>query len=467
MSLRDLCRSVAQRARSRLDLTPFGVPATLRVAEKIGAQGEATLEPPASGNLDEIRRRIERALAAGETVDARDLRHAPWCIFAPDAPFSTNAQLLQDLLEQIAARARRPIFRSLAAAYLYFFDPDSRAVQIVGRFLAQRIVKLGAPWTRAEAEIGLFSSVSAPGLVAETALASDHTPDQVFADLGVADPGALAGFGKHAVFRGLEEIAARSNAAPLERLARVRDWSTLRGRLRYDEARSRVANALLLPFGDTIPDDEAQQEYLAFLLPLMGDPRTAPGRWTGCEKAQDILRRWLTKVALRQFFEVVDRVAPPEHWSYRRAFWSALYDRHYISDAWVVFESHGARTARAMFGKDISFATFDGGGVQTGHSALLLRIGSLIVAEWSNNGKCSIWNQARGEDGPAMFRKGYKAAELRKEIISGRPGQRKAPEQGVFLHHGSPEYRWQGEIRDYLGRNVNIYLRPSEYELRS
>ncbi len=422
------------------------------------------LSPPASENLDEIRRRIEAALAAGETIMARDLRHAPWCIFAPDAPFSADAKLLQALLAQIAARARRRIFRSLASAYLYFFDPDSRVVEMVGQFLGERAQSLGAPWTRAEAEIGLFSSRMAADLVAQAALASDRTPDEIFSELGFKDAAALAGFGKHAVFRGLEEIATRNGDA-LERLARVRAWSVRNERLRYDEARSRVADALLLPFGDRIPGEQVQQAYLDFILPLMGDPRTAPGKWVGCEKAQAILRRWLTKVALQQFLDVVDRVAPAELWSYRRAFWGALYERNYISDAWVVFENNGAQMARQMFGKDISFATFEGGGVQPGHSALLLRIGSLTVAEWSHNGRCSIWNEARGEDGPALFKRGYRAPELRKEIIGGPPGRRKAPEQGVFVHNGSENYTWQSEIADYLWRNLSISLRRSDYEV--
>lgn len=466
MNLRDACRVFAQDRPNREKSLPS--PATALLAERLDALIVASAGAPLpNDDLDAISRRIDQALATGAPVSRKDLRHSPWCIFSTQTPLATDPGRLNELLRQIVALGRPRLFRTLAAAYLHFFDPNAVAVRSVAAFLVRHIEDLGRPWTRAHREVELFNPAAGVERVAAKALARGCAPDAVFKELGFHDPAALAGFRKRAFLRGLELIANGGNAEPLKRLNLVRDWASVDGKPRYEEARAQVANALLLPFGETTPDEHIRDKYLGVVLPLLGDPRTSPGRWVGCERAEAIVRRWLTEASLRQFFEVVDQVAAPEHWIYRRAFWNALYERNYIDEAWVVFESHGAKEAKRMFGKDISFAVFEGGGVQTGHSTLLLRIGSLVVAEWSHNGKCSIWDEDLGETAPRLFQRTYDASALRKEIAPSRPGQRGSPDQGVFIHHGSLSYSWQMNIAAFLKKRRNINLRESDYRVRS
>jgi hypothetical protein len=158
---------------------------------------------------------------------------------------------------------------------------------------------------------------------------------------------------------------------------------------------------------------------------------------------------------LRQFFEVVDRVAKPEQWDYRHAFWNAIYRKGYITDAWVVFDVHGEREAKRLFRHTINFARFDNA-VQRGSAVLLLRIGSLVVAEWSQNGKCRIWDGSKGERGPKLYKQSYNVSEVRPD---------RNPE-GTFTHFLSDSYRWQGEIADYLRRHCNIRLSIDDYRVR-
>jgi hypothetical protein len=193
----------------------------------------------------------------------------------------------------------------------------------------------------------------------------------------------------------------------------------------------------------------------------MGDPRTNASGWIGCDGAALVVRKWLTELALRQFFDIVDKVAPAELWGHRRAFWGALEKKGYIDDAWVVFEGHGASAARSAFGREISFGTFSSGGVQPGHSVLLLRIGTLVVIEWSHNGKCRIWDENSGERPPALFQSAYRAVDLRKEVSQAGPTG-----QGIFVHHGSSNYHWQAQIAAFLKERRNIRLAKSSYELR-
>lgn len=460
MSLRDVCRAFAQDRPSRE--RPVPLPATMLLAERLGAlMVQDAVKRPPGDDLDAISGRIAAALARGEVASRKDLRHAPWCIFATRTPLAADSRRLDELLRQIAALGRPRPFRALAAAYLHYFDPASNPVRVVAAFLVRHIEHLGEPWTSAHRAAALFTPATGTEQLAKVALTAGRTPDAVFRELGFPDPTMLADFRKHTFFRGLEVIAKGDNADPLKRLDLVRDWASANGKPRYEEARARVANALLLPFGETTPAQDMRDRYLAVVLPILGDPRISPGKWVGCENAEKIVRRWLTEASLRQFFEVVDKVATPEHWIYRRAFWSGLHDRGYIGEAWVVFDGYGASEARRIFGKEISFGVFEGGGVQQGHSTLLLRIGSLVVAEWSHNGKCRIWDEDSGIPAPRLFQKNYSAADLRKEYAQSGPSG-----QGIFSHHGSLTYSWQKNIAAFLKARRNIVLRPSDYEVR-
>ncbi len=104
-----------------------------------------------------------------------------------------------------------------------------------------------------------------------------------------------------------------------------------------------MVNALVLPYRDRMPSKGDQASLLSFLMPRFGDPRVKAGNWIGMEAAASIVKRWLTEVALRQFFDVVDTIAPERMWRFPAAFWGAYHKRDAILNAWVVF----GPTARA------------------------------------------------------------------------------------------------------------------------
>lgn len=459
MSLRNICRSFAV-SKSLPPRMPAEA-ATLRVARRLDA-GEVAPTRPLEDELETACERIHAALALGSPISNRDLRRAPWCIFTTSRPLKDEPTLLAQLLNEIAARARIRIFRALATVYLHFFDPNSATIRLIADFLSEQLDRVGSPWKSAHEAAQIFSPQTAARRIASIALERGTSPDSVFESLGFVKMPALGALREHVYLLGLEELATRRDITPLKRLELVREWATEGKDLRFKQTRTPMANALLLPFDGAMPEKSIRDAYLAFLLPLIGDPRTNPKDWIGSDDAARIARRWLTELALRQFFDIVDKVAPLELWAYRRAFWGALEKEGYIGDAWVVFESQGASAARSAFGRNISFGTFGSyGGVQPGHSALLLRIGTLVVVEWSHNGKCRIWDENSGHKPPPMFQTTYRASELRKEVSQAGPTG-----QGVFIHHGSRNYHWQSQIAAFLKERRNIQLSKSSYELR-
>ncbi len=462
MSLRDSLKSFAQ-ASPHIPLLPQ-VPATIAAANRIMITGGATLRPPE--NLDSISERISGRLEKREGLDLRDLRRAPWCIWSSCSPLCVKQHLVERLLGQIADAGRRKIYRMLAKAWLYHFKPNGLCISLIGNFLSRHAGELGDPWSEAHRNLCIFDPTAGPARIIDGAARSGLSPDDIFGRFGFRDTLLATGYRQQLYRLGFQRCESENIGKPMDRLEMVRQWTYRNGRVRFEGLKTAAVRASLDPFGDEMPDERTRDALLDFVVGLLHDPRSNPGRWTDCAKSEKITRRWLTEQSLRQFFDVVERAARQDHWSYRRAFWNALYKRQYIEDAWVVFEDKGAATAQDLFGKNLGFGRFERGtGFQPGHSVLILRIRGLTVADWSHNSPCSIWGETDGENGPRLYNGLYSVSELRKRH-QGDDSEQNMASQGVFWQRGSDSYRWQGFIAEYLRKRRGIILSSSDYRLR-
>ena len=140
-------------------------------------------------------------------------------------------------------------------------------------------------------------------------------------------------------------------------------------------------------------------------------------------------------------------------WSSRRKFWSAYYDKGYIEEAWVVFGRRGAAIARYTPGTPdwhaiISFGTFIGDSTGDQRQAvLLMKLGSLIIADWSHNGCCHIWLPSNN-NAPKLFKREY----FRSDLTIGSDFE----QPHVKL--------WQTEIHNYIRANTGFWM-PDEDHL--
>ena len=94
-------------------------------------------------------------------------------------------------------------------------------------------------------------------------------------------------------------------------------------------------------------------------------------------------------------------MASPEHWDYRRAFWTALHDWSHRGRLGNFRKLPAPRKPARLFGQNAALGLLEG--MQPGHAVLLICIPGLIVAEWSHNNPCSIWD-GEGEIGPRLYR---------------------------------------------------------------
>ena len=424
--------------------------------------GEVRTRRPPTEDLDDFSWRISYLLDTDDPLDRRDLLRAPWCIWTSARPLSRKPVLVERLLARIGDADRRNVYRMLAAAWLHNFKFGDLCVPLIGNFLKEHIGDLGHPWKEAQTALQIFDAATGPETIVDAAFENDCTPDDILSGIGFRDRLPAMGFREHLYALGFERTTKGTNTDPLDRLRILRTWTYADGKVQFQPLKTAAVRAALDPFGDETPDEKTRDAVLDFVLLLLQDPRLRPEGWTGCAKSELIARRWLTEQSLRQFFAVLNKFGRKDQGAYQRAFWMALFQRQYIDDAWVVFESEGAREAQRLFGQSAGFGRIEG--FQPGHSVLLLNIRGLTVAEWSHNNPCSIWDETDGALGPKLSQSSYLASELKKQH-RGDNTPANMISQGIFWHYGAVRYRWQSQIAAYLRNRRRIILNPSDYEV--
>ncbi|MBZ8134380.1 EH signature domain-containing protein [Afifella sp. IM 167] len=461
-SLRDVCREIrgARPPALRLPEIPSVTVVSKQFGERVGY-----LEQPRAKDLDEVAAHILDQIRGGEGLSSRELRESAWCLWETSPALATEKDVLDELLMALARSERPRAYRSFAASYLASFDAGLPGISTVVRVLGALAGRAGQPWNELHRELSLFDLSAGPEHVAKRALADRCSPTEVLQATGLRALDATSGFARACVQVLLRHLAEGAIADPDERLEHAHAAAIVDGRLRFEEQGPDFAGALVRPFAGATPDKAIRDRYLDVLLSLFGDPRLYPARWSRIPEAKSVILGWLTEQSLRQFLDVVDRVAVERMWKYRRAFWEAVYDAGLIEEAWVAFAPSGAAEARRAFGKTTSFASLyapPGRQVEAGHAVLLLRIGGAIVAEWSHNGRCNIWSNPGMRDMPSLYRRNYSSDELRhgSEVTDAPDGPRFA-----VAHHHPETLSWQRKVSEKIYRMTGIRIRESQYRI--
>lgn len=465
MSLRQACSEIA---RARLWLKPLpDTPRMVQCLAEVEKYASGGTEAPHNIDLDEVAARVLAAYETGNSPSRRDLRATPWCLWTTRPALAEHAEPLQRFLRDFVLRRGNGLYRRLASSYLLHFALDRPQLEAIGGELASRSVRAGKPWADLQERYQMFHA-GGVGIVAREALQSAERPINFLRKSGLRTVQASSGYARAVHAEGLAVLARGDNRDPLERLNVVKRWSTNEaGGLVHGGEEPQVLDALLRPFGGVRPEKTIRDQFLSVIVAWFGDPRLHAGRWARMQSHADTVRGWLTEQSLRQFFDVIDEVAPDRHWKYRRAFWRAYYDQGDISEAWAILDPSCADVARKMFGKDVSFARWSHGGskqIQAGHAVLLLRIGRCLVADWSHSGSCNIWDDAQARDAPKLWRSSYHSDEIRHP-----PPRNKTKEnlgrQGIFYHQGTESYSWQHSVASFLFSRTNVSMQQKQYRV--
>ncbi len=457
MSLRELVEALPPDWKPKT--APF--PATLRTAEALHAletgrrpREAPQIELPALA-LARLRRQLVACHQSGDWsgLSARDWRFACECLALDSPSLIDEPGFVAAFIGGLeAARPSRSSTNLLARWYVRNFEPGHQGLRPIGAYLAANSHHLRAGWAILHETFGLFDPNPSLNSLAGAFVTVSDDPATVLHELSCQPSLLFSRLFGH-VFVAACRLAAEAAPRDAGWIKGLTGWAFgSGGQFQHGlipGARPAFAEALLRPWAGRQPTEEARSLVVPQLLELMQDPRTNPAGWTGVsETARQVMLDWMTRDALEQFLEVVDESIQQYQsrmWAERRQFWMSYSDRHDIHECWVVFGRRGAALARHLATRKnnpslLNFANFlrDVGG-DPNQAVLLMKIGPLLVADWSHNGRCHIWLPGNPAS-PQLYQPEY----LREDLMSGADFE--------IPHHKN----WQTAIDDYISGYLGL-----------
>jgi hypothetical protein len=271
---------------------------------------------------------------------------------------------------------------------------------------------------------------------------------------------------EHAVRAATPQMLRNQSETGLQRVLQVIAPS---GSPRFAARAADTGRALLSAWldGGPEPAPALQQPVRQILLQWLGDPRLPFGsqRWAAVgDQGTKLMRRWLTRASLDLFFKLIDQYALDAHWRYRHAFWLAYLEKGAINDAWLALGSRTFNAAGTIRDLGGAYGRLKGGTVD--QSALLLRVGPMIVGEFTHNGSLRAW-PADWPDAPRLGETEYAIARLKRPCLPFpvNPYWRKGGEPtGKGLSHiNSTAGYWQGSAAALIEQRVGTKITPVEW----
>lgn len=328
------------------------------------------------------------------------------------------------IVDQGVDRTRKSIDRTIIAAYLRHFPHDHPGFDHLAHVSATVADRHDWPWRQRGDRWALWNPDEGPARLSRALLASE-SPAQLLREAGLDGELATGGFAEEALLAACEAAAQRRGPAAQESGRRL--IALFDGFPATEELNAALAYALLSPWTGGSCTDAHQRLVSGLLVARNGDPRLSPQRWAALrldvlamfpgaqvDAAFAVLRGWLVRATVREFFSVVAKtVERRDQWRERTDFWLAYLDAGYITDAWFAFGTQAGRlAAKFMDDQTMAYATLEGGGATTAQSALIFSIGDIRIAEWSDNGSCRFW-RAADQRAPDLYQRLYHGPALR------------------------------------------------------
>ncbi|WP_457572507.1 EH signature domain-containing protein [Desulfovulcanus sp.] len=429
-------------------------------------------KPPTVENLEEVYKIIQEHFADRNTLNGlspRYLRRAPWILFSlpHNAPgeLGRNKSFTLNYLNWIASQRTSNAANALLTTFLkeypisiQTFDLWRKGIKELLKNTKNSILRLA----KNRCNKFYLLEKDGPQRFCELLLNSKMDPDDLLTEAGLTGQLGIQGFIFSAYMNLLQKIYQSLNTGQTQpellnklfKLSKSNEEGDNKNNLRFSRGAKELAETLLLPYAEGKAPMAHRENIQNFLVTHLGDPRIKKTGWVGInEKAMQIIFSWLVEITLDVFFQLLDATADTI-WKYRKSFWDAYYKRGYIRDAWAILGKDAISIAKRISDKKIFFGQL-AGSYSHNQSVLLMRIDNLIIAEWSHNGKCRIWeiNEKNEKIIPKLYNNDspYNAADLRCNADL---------EQ---VHYSSKTGTWQKKVEGFIRRHTNIKIAKEEY----
>jgi hypothetical protein len=459
MNLRDVCQQVAARSVP-VEIRWHELSRSVAAIERQWA--DVPVRTPSNFELEPIYHRVatvwkkERAL---EGLSTSELRRLPYVLFFPEtepgAWLGADVELGQAALRHIRKRpsALKVLLHNVLKVWPDHVPEVARLGLALARELARSTSLVLAEWRRRVEFFGLLS-LDGPAKVAQMLRERPRQRDEILASAGLTGELGLSRFVARVEAELRSQLEQELSEGDYGSLETVLNLHAPNGELTFRQHAPALAETLLMSFIDRNPPGGIQEQIRTFLLTHLKDPRLTRSGWASVRPAaKDVMLRWMVGATLEDFFRLISRWAEEKHWTYRRAFWAAYLKKGHISQAWVVLGDSARQEALRRWAKAVpDYARFLRGH-DPNHCVLLLKIGSLTIAEWSHNGTCRVWADG-SEDCPKMYMPGYFRDELRRN-----PDYEQR-------HHGNLQFTWQWKLANVIFQETGIRMMQVDYVVR-
>ncbi|WP_084158768.1 EH signature domain-containing protein [Solidesulfovibrio alcoholivorans] len=436
----------------------------VEAAKLVGEGTDQPTRPPL--DLQALQVRLIQAARSQDFsgLDVLDWRYSTLCL--DKSVLLEDLSLLRAYLKALAQRARGRLLRGLARVYVDIFTSFPQAARELATFLARRVDSLGRRWSEAAFRFELFKPTVAVDRLASWLLnpevGVEHGIVVAFDHAGLPTSLAISEFGIKAFQVALQRPSGTGNKSLTQEMAqRIIDLSTTAQGclfLNVPPVIQAITDALLLPFRVLQAPNAVRNLVETFLLRQLRDPRLDASLWHPVRiEAKDVMHGWLTEQSLELFLSIMDNVANQDNnarrmWMMRGKFWRAYHRKGYIDQAWVALGVNGVHEVKKIIartgsspGKALSYAELTQSTNISNHIALIMKIDTLIVVDWSHNGRCHIWHE-RNNDAPALYKRFYRKTDL--DFNSEKPGP--------YTHYAKGSWREDvaKHIREQTGRSV-------------
>lgn len=332
------------------------------------------------------------------------------------------AERVPALLDHCTTLALADIDQCLAAAYWRHFQAEDARFDQLAAYLRANTQRLGSPWRELNDAFMVHAGSESLDRVGMALL---RLPEghRKLRDLGLRTRDLRGGYVEAAIAAALRRVAANPDPRGDESLPGCE--AVIHALCQLDPALTRrhaglVVHALLAPWMGKRTPDAVQARLCGFLIDRFGDPRTDARRWQALrDEAQRtfgeaaagsfaLLMQWLARATVSRFFDVVARNDfTPGLLAERRAFWLSYAVAGQIDEAWCILGTDFSPQRRSELGEPAGEVS--GSGVPAGHSVLLMRIGALVVAEWTPTASARLWLRP---DAPPFFERSYVTRSL-------------------------------------------------------
>ena len=432
---------------------------TVKIANKI-QQKYGDEIPPIPPNRDEIFSKAQ-AIFTGNSDDklsAKELKFL--CSYCLDQ--GSDGLSIESLANVVEAQGSKRHYAAMMASYVMNFSSKNEKCRHVASLLDNNRPNLSRTWLKRLENINLLDVDNVEQQLAAKVLLEGNEK-QAFNKIGLTggfQASNLATSILITIAKMISSQIAKGNYDNVDNFIRL----ITDGNLIKREFGPAALIGLLLPFTKKTPPSYRRNELKELFLTSFSDPRVSSHLWpeikpefggvSSRDECLSIMKKWLNFDSIELFFKIIAEHAPDAQFKPRRQLWQSYFDQEYVSDAWVILGSAASRTAKQMKKSDenaVGLRWSKLTGAQPDQSVLLMKIGDLVVAEWSHSGKFRAWD-GDSSSKPEFYKPEYTGYGLRRN--SNKIMTQSGGLSDGIIHNGN----WVPRAETYISQQTGIRL---------